>query len=71
MSIISQIQLPDGTIYDVVDSTSGYLKEGDLAEVAFTNSYEDLDNKPTIPKITISQSDPSGGVNGDIWIKYS
>ena len=43
-----------------------------LASVATSGSYNDLSNKPTIPtvpNITYGTSDPSGGSNGDIYIK--
>lgn len=41
-----------------------------LAAVATSGSYTDLSDKPAIPKITVSSADPTGGSNGDIWIKY-
>lgn len=42
----------------------------DLAKVALSGSYNDLADKPTIPNITISSSEPTAqdGSNGDIWI---
>lgn len=37
---------------------------------SFSGSYNDLSNKPTIPNITISSSEPTSqdGNDGDIWI---
>ena len=40
-----------------------------LAQVAYSGKYADLTGKPKIPKITISTEDPSGGADGDVWIK--
>lgn len=79
---------------DFVDDI-GLVTASDLAKVATTGSYNDLSDKPTIPtkvseltndsqfttisdvnsaidaKITISTTDPSGGLDGDIWFKYT
>jgi hypothetical protein len=45
-----------------------------LATVAVSGAYNDLTGKPTLgtgaaKNITVSTADPSGGVDGDIWIK--
>ena len=47
-----------------------------LAAVASTGAYADLSGKPTLgtiasANITVSTSDPSGGANGDIWLKVA
>lgn len=109
MANVSQLNV-NGTDYNIVDSTSGYVTEnhshgnitssGDCttnatiasgdrlmindesaskiknSSITFgssTTSFLANDGTwvtPTIPTITYGTSDPSGGSNGDIYIKY-
>ena len=69
MANIEKINV-NGTTYDIKDSISGYVTSSSLATVATSGSYSDLSNKPTIPTITYGTADPTGGSNGDIYIKY-
>ena len=64
---------------DIVDGFASVVVSGSyndlsntpsLATVATSGSYNDLSNKPTIPTITYGTADPSGGSDGDIYIKY-
>lgn len=47
-----------------VDKTS-------LSPVATSGSYDDLQNKPVIPRITVSSAAPSSPQIGDVWIDLS
>lgn len=51
---------------DIVDSK---LKEINDSINAINTSISTINGK--LKNITISTADPSGGSNGDIWIKYS
>ena len=58
-----------GGIYNAINgfvSKSGTTMTGIL--VAYSNSSY---TTKQVRNITLSTSDPSGGSNGDIWIKYS
>jgi hypothetical protein len=47
----SDIQNDSGFIDKDVDDLTYYTKTSDLGAVALSNSYTDLDNKPTIPVV--------------------
>lgn len=59
--------LRDDSTHRVVTDTE---KSTWNAKSDFSGSYNDLTDKPTIPNITISSSEPTAqdGSNGDIWI---
>lgn len=72
-----QVTSVNGETGDVTVPTPGNLNCGDqaaesmagninLAKVAKTGSYNDLDNKPTIQKIVVAASEPTLSV-GDFW----
>lgn len=68
-SAINELNIPTKTselTNDGEDGTSSYVEEDELAAVAKTGSYNDLDNKPTIPTVndatlTITQNGVSKG----------
>lgn len=64
---------PEGTTsyIDLTDkpTINGVTINGILTTSDLNISYNDLLNKPAIPHITSGLSNPSGGSNGDIYIK--
>ena len=61
---------------DGEDGTSVYVEQDDLGAVAFSNDYNDLDNKPTIPTVITNHSglglddgtNPHGTTKGDVGL---
>lgn len=63
--MIDAIIVPTQTsdlINDGADGTSTYVETDELATVATSGSYNDLSNKPTVPVITMTTTDPGEGV---------
>ena len=55
MSDISKIKLPSGDIYNIKD-IEARTTVGNLSEVAYSGSYDDLTDKPTIPTVPTNVS---------------
>ena len=56
---------------DIKTLMSGKANDADLAAVAKSGSFTDLDDVPTnaVGNRTISTEAPSGGQDGDIWYR--
>lgn len=76
---ITSADLPTKTsdlINDGSDETSTYVEADELGAVAFSNDYNDLDNKPTIPTVITNHSglslddgtNPHGTTKGDVGL---
>ena len=76
---ITSADLPTKTsdlINDGSDATSTYVEADELGAVAFSNDYNDLDNKPTIPTVITNHSglslddgtNPHGTAKGDVGL---
>lgn len=69
-SSVSDINNTISTIQSNISTINTTLNS--LHKVSKSGSYNDLTNKPTIPKVYSGTSDPSSstGSNGDIYFKY-
>lgn len=66
-------QPQEGISYETLEdkpSINGVELSGDVASSQLGLSYNDLSNQPSIPVIRSGSTDPTGGNNGDIYIKY-
>ena len=68
----SVIKMQYTTNYNLKKPESG----DDITPTPFNDNADTIDSKlkevnDKVKNITISTSEPSGGSNGDIWIKYS
>lgn len=69
MAEINRVSLPDGTAYDLEDSTARQAIADavtmNFATVATSGSYNDLTNKPTIPTVPTISTNISADANSD------
>ena len=63
--------LPTGTLWIDSDSTPPVLAAETTIQITGGTLTGDQALDSRLRNITVSQSDPSGGNNGDIWIKYA
>jgi hypothetical protein len=62
--------LPTGTIWIDSDSTPAVLAADTTLQITGGTLTGDQALTSRLRNITVSTADPTGGNNGDIWIKY-
>ena len=70
MSDISKIKLPSGDIYNIKD-IEARTTVGNLSEVAYSGSYDDLADKPTIPTNVSAFTNDSGYITNSALSGYA